>query len=121
MHDRYPLMYDRYLLTHDRYPLMHDRYPLIQILYVDIATGSDYNGNDGTTEETAVKTIRKAATLATDSTAIYVKNGSYPNWNYGEGAIDNPGALTFTGLNDTLLSAYPGHFPKIPFDGSSGR
>ena len=87
-------------------------------MYVDAATGSD--ANDGTTLAAPFASIRQAVSLATSSTAIYVANGTYTNNNYGLGRLNNGAALTISHVDNILLSALPGHAPKIAFDGSGG-
>ena len=85
-------------------------------LYVDAAIGSDTN--DGTSPQTALKTMRRAAALATSSTAIYVANGVYRNWGFGGGGV---GAVArFADVDHILLSNLPGHSPQIEFDGAAG-
>ena len=58
-------------------------------LYVDGLSGSD--SHDGLTEQTGLKTLRKAINVASDKTKIFVMDGEYNNNNYGDG-VDN-GAL----------------------------
>jgi len=93
---------------------------ITKTFYVDAASGRD--SNDGLTEATAFKSIRNAfkSEHKSDGMEILVKDGSYPNYKYGTGEINNPAAVTITDLNDIRLAAYPGHKPSIPFDGSGG-
>ena len=89
--------------------------------YVD-DNGSDTNaGNDMTTP---YKSISKAVSSWTTGDIIYVMDGTYRNSGYGNGEIDN-GALVNINKAGTLngplvIRNYPGHTPKIEFDGSGG-
>ena len=47
-------------------------------------------------------------------------NGTYTNWRYGEGNLNNPAALAIQHTSDILISAYQDHVPRIEFDGSAG-
>ena len=58
-------------------------------IYVDANNGGD--NNDGATEATAVKTLKKALLLGPSRAKISVMNGVYNNGNYGLG--DNNGAV----------------------------
>ena len=51
--------------------------------YVDAATGNDKN--DGLTESTAYKTLKKACQNLVNGTTVYVKDGDYVNGNYQSG------------------------------------
>ena len=63
--------------------------------------------------------MRKAISVATSKTRIFVLNGTYNNNNYGGG--DNNGPLmTIKDKTDILLTNYPGHFPVLKFDKSGG-
>ena len=59
------------------------------ILYVSSQTGADTS--DGLSVQSALKTLRKAATKAGSKTLIYVMEGEYNNNNFGGG--DNNGAV----------------------------
>ena len=86
-------------------------------IYVDAAAGDD--ANKGLTEETAVKTLRRAMNLAGSKTKIVVKNGTYTNNNYGSG--DSNGAvMNIKSKTDILITNKPGHSPLVKFDGSGG-
>ena len=87
-------------------------------VYVDSAHGSD--SMDGVSLLTAFATLHKAAQAATNSTSIYVANGTYHNANFGLGQVDNKAAISFRDLSHILLTNLPGHFPRIEFDGSAG-
>ena len=91
---------------------------VIRALFVDARSGSD--AFDGTTPESALKSIRNAAALATHHTAIYVANGTYTNVGFGSGSTGNYAAVAFADLTDILVSNLPGHAPRIEFDGSAG-
>jgi len=56
---------------------------------------------------------------ASDSTVIYVADGTYTNKNYGKG-LKNRATVTVKKLNNILLTNLPNHSPKIVFDGSGG-
>jgi len=86
-------------------------------IYVDAAAGDD--ANKGLTEETAVKTLRRAMNLAASKTKIVVKNGTYTNNNYGSG--DSNGAvMNIKSKTDILITNKQGHSPLVKFDGSGG-
>ena len=58
-------------------------------VYVDGLNGSD--NNDGASEQTAFRSLRKAIQSSGNKTRIYVMNGEYNNNNYGGGP--NNGAV----------------------------
>ena len=86
-------------------------------LYVD-PYGSD--GADGASLATPLATLRRAAELATPSTAIFVASGTYRNAGYGSGNLGNGAALSLADLDHVLVASLPGHAPRIQFDGSGG-
>ena len=55
-----------------------------------------------------------------NQTEIIVKNGTYTNYNFGNGNKNNPAVFSINNLNDILITNYPGHNPVIQFDGSGG-
>ncbi|GMI14148.1 hypothetical protein TrLO_g5412 [Triparma laevis f. longispina] len=90
----------------------------IRTYYVDSENGN--NSNDGLTIDTAWQTLKKAATNIQSQTEIVVMNGIYQNLNYGDGTIDNYAVFSIQDVDDIMLRAYPGHTPKVQFDGSGG-
>ena len=112
--------------------------PLISnVLYVDGNNGRDWK--DGQTEENALKTLQKAAKLATSGTQILVKDGIYQNYRqlnskhgkgieilhrffnrFGSGNLNNPVVLSLKDLTDVSVQNFPGHSPVIEFDGAGG-
>ena len=75
---------------------------------------------DGHTEATAIKTFQKAMKIIQSKTEIIVKNGTYTNYNFGNGNKNNPAVFSINNLNNILIKNYPGHNPVIQFDGSGG-
>ena len=98
------------------YPVLEPNYA--SQLFVDADAGSDSNSGDSPT--TALATIAHAISVATDSTAIFVADGTYFNEGYGNGAISNGPAVTIKKLDDLLVSNLPGHRPLLKFDGYGG-
>ena len=95
--------------------------PPVSTVYVDVSTGN--NNNNGLTEETALKTLGKACsgTFLQDNLIILVKNGTYRNWKFGlEGELNNPAVCSINSKSDVKLTNFPGHVPRIEFDGSGG-
>jgi len=86
-------------------------------VYVDGPNGSD--NNDGASEQTPFKSLRKAIQSSGNKTRIYVMNGEYNNNNYG-GGPNNGAVMTIKDKTDILVSNFPGHSPIIRFDGSGG-
>jgi hypothetical protein len=112
--------------------------------YVDAAAGND--SNDGLSEEAAFKTLRQAAQVIGDYSTVYVKDGTYTNNNFGSGGLNNGAVMSLSDINHVevrrarasekrllrasaplpphpfssfaQLFAFPGHSPKIEFDGS---
>ena len=58
------------------------------------------NSNDGLTESTAVQELRYAVGKITNQTTVFVKNGTYTNFNYGTGNLNNYPAASISGLSD---------------------
>ena len=86
-------------------------------IYVDGVSGSD--SNDGLSESSGLKTLRKAINVATNKTKIFVMEGEYNNNNFG-GGVNNGAIMTIKDKTDILLTNYPGHSPVLRFDGSGG-
>ena len=95
-------------------------------LYVDSQNGQDYN--DGKSLDTPKKTINSAIQVATPQTTVYVLNGDgYNNLNFNDlptggspDNINNLPAVEIENKNELVVRNYPGHVPKIIFDGESG-
>ena len=86
-------------------------------IYVDGVSGSD--SNDGLSESSGLKTLRKAINVATNKTKIFVMEGEYNNNNFG-GGVNNGAIMTIKDKTDILLVNYPGHSSVLRFDGSGG-
>jgi len=98
-----------------------------QDFYVSDSNGSDNNSG---TIENPFKTINKGISMVSAGGTVYVMDGIYKNANYG--SVD---PLTNTNMNNQhvvtinksgsesayiTLRNYPGHTPKIQFDGRGG-
>ena len=98
-----------------------------QDIYVSDTLGS--NNYDGT-ESAPFKTIAKGIQEVDPGETIFVMNGTYTNSNYGTAdpaninTLNNPNAVTINKSgqpgNYITLTNYPGHSPKIKFDGQGG-
>ena len=86
------------------------------------------NSNSGTSESEPFLTIGKAMNLTSPGDTVYVMNGTYRNTGYGSG-IDgsdltngNVVRITASGSEGAYITLrnYPGHLPKIQFDGRGG-
>ena len=86
-------------------------------IYVDGVNGSD--SNDGLSEVSGFKTLKKAINVATNKTKIFVMEGEYNNNNFG-GGVNNGAIMTIKDKTDILLTNYPDHSPVLRFDGSGG-
>ncbi len=98
-----------------------------QDFYVSDSNGSDNNSG---TIESPFKTINKGISMVSAGGTVYVMEGIYQNANYGtvdpstNTNMDNPHVVTINksgaeGAYITLRN-YPGHTPKIQFDGRGG-
>ena len=98
-----------------------------QDFYVSDSNGSDNNSG---TIESPFKTINKGISMVSAGGTVYVMEGIYQNANYGtvdpstNTNMDNPHVVTVNksgaeGAYITLRN-YPGHTPKIQFDGRGG-
>ena len=100
---------------------------LAQDFYVSDSNGSDNNSG---TIESPFKTINKGISMVSAGGTVYVMEGVYQNENYG--TVD---PSTNTNMNNQhvvtinksgtegayiILRNYPGHTPKIQFDGRGG-
>ncbi len=100
---------------------------LAQDFYVSDSNGSDNNSG---TLEAPFKTINKGISMVSAGGTVYVMDGVYQNENYG-----NVDPSTNTNMNNQhvvtinksgsegayiTLRNYPGHLPKIQFDGRGG-
>ena len=100
---------------------------IAQDFYVSDSNGSDnYSG----TLEAPFKTINKGISMVSAGGTVYVMDGIYQNENYGNvdpstnTNMDNQHVVTINksgseGAYITLRN-YPGHLPKIQFDGRGG-
>ena len=113
------------------------RFFLFFILSIQLVTAQDYyisdsNGSDNNsgTIESPFKTINKGISMVSAGGTVYVMDGIYQNANYGtvdpstNTNMDNPHVVTINksgaeGAYITLRN-YPGHTPKIQFDGRGG-
>ena len=100
---------------------------IAQDFYVSDSNGSDNNSG---TLEAPFKTINKGISMVSAGGTVYVMDGIYQNENYG-----NVDPSTNTNMNNQhvvtinksgsegayiTLRNYPGHLPKIQFDGRGG-
>jgi len=100
---------------------------IAQDFYVSDSNGSDNNSG---TLEAPFKTINKGISMVSAGGTVYVMDGVYQNENYG-----NVDPSTNTNMNNQhvvtvnksgsegayiTLRNYPGHLPKIQFDGRGG-
>ncbi len=78
------------------------------------------------TDAQPFKTLNKAKNTAVAGDTVFIKDGTYQNSNYGNGKTTaNAAALRLTVSGDSTsghitFKNYPGHNPKIQFDGSAG-
>ena len=100
---------------------------IAQDFYVSDSNGSDNNSG---TLEAPFKTINKGISMVSAGGTVYVMDGIYQNANYGNvdpstnTNMDNQHVVTINksgseGAYITLRN-YPGHLPKIQFDGRGG-
>ena len=87
-------------------------------IYVDALNGN--NNNDGSTEETAFETLKKACQVVTDKTTILVKSGTYYPSNFGTGNLNLFPVCTLNQKTDIKITNFQGHSPVIEFDGNAG-
>ena len=90
--------------------------------YVSDSIG--FNSNNGQSESSPFKTIQKAVEVWNTGDIILVMNGIYRNNGFGNGSKDN-GPIVQLSKEGTLngpmvIRNYPGHSPKLEFDGSGG-
>ena len=109
--------------------LIFSYYPAVsQTNYYVSASGSD--SNNGLSDSTPFLTANKAISLVSPGDTILVMNGTYRNSGYGtvdvatNSNMNNPHVITIDksgtpGAYITLKN-YPGHSPKIEFDGKGG-
>ena len=98
-----------------------------QDFYVSDSNGSDNNSG---TIESPFKTINKGISMVSAGGTVYVMEGIYQNANYGtvdpstNTNMDNPHVVTInkSGVEGAYITLrnYPGHTPKIQFDGRGG-
>lgn len=96
--------------------------------YVSAINGSD--SNDGLSESTPFKTINKGIFMVNAGGTVFVMNGTYQNDGYGTVDVStntnmsNPHVVTIDKSGSEgayiTLKNYPGHNPKIQFDGKGG-
>lgn len=85
---------------------------------------SGSNSNSGS-ESSPFKTINHAINNAwVTGDIIYVMNGTYQNNGFDDGTLDNGNVVYINRLGTLngplVIKNYPGHSPKIEFDGSGG-
>ena len=98
-----------------------------QDYYVSDSDGSDDNPG---TLEAPFKTINQAISMVNAGGTVYVMNGTYQNANYGNvdpstnTSMNNQHVVTInkSGSDGAFITVrnYPGHLPKIQFDGRGG-
>lgn len=97
-------------------------------IYVSDINGSD--SNTGLNESDPLKSINQAVNKVTPGDTILVMNGTYKNSGYGTVDVNtntnmnNPHVVTIdkSGTQEAFITLknYPGHSPKIQFDGKGG-
>ena len=95
--------------------------PTTTDMYVDNRHGSDSYTGFGLNN--AKKTIQNAVDEAPDGTTIYVLEGDglpYRNVDFGTGNDENDYAVKIDGKSNVIITHWPGHRPKIEFDGAGG-
>ena len=100
---------------------------LAQNYYVSDSNGSDNNSG---TIELPFKTINKGISMVNPGGTVYVMDGIYQNANYGSADpstntnMNNQHVVTInkSGTEGAYITIrnYPGHLPKIQFDGRGG-
>ena len=98
-----------------------------QDYYVSDSNGSDNNSG---TIDSPYKTINKGISMVNPGGTVYVMDGAYQNNNYGNVEpstntnMNNQHVVTInkSGTEDAYITLrnYPGHTPKIQFDGRGG-
>ncbi|MDG1398874.1 MAG: hypothetical protein P8P88_10875, partial [Polaribacter sp.] len=96
--------------------------------YVSSINGSD--SNDGLSESSSFQTINKAISKVAAGDTVLVMNGVYQNNGYGTvdvnsySNMNNEHVVTINKSGEVgayiTLKNYPGHLPKIKFDGKGG-
>jgi len=99
-----------------------------QNYYVSSVIGADTN--DGLSESTPFQTINKGISMVNEGGTVFVMNGIYQNTGYGtvdvstKTNMNNPHVATINKSGSEgayiTLKNYPGHSPKIQFDGRGG-
>lgn len=93
--------------------------------YISPTGTNSISGNNGLNASQPLQTINYAINNAWSSgDIIYVMNGTYQNTGYGNGELNNGSVVSVNkegALNGPLvIRNYPGHSPKIEFDGAGG-
>ncbi|MGB1205128.1 MAG: T9SS type A sorting domain-containing protein [Chitinophagales bacterium] len=96
--------------------------------YVSPSGTNNLNGDNGQSTAAPFKTIQYAIGNAWQAgDTIFVMNGTYRNTNYGTGSLNNNAVVSLSNPNIVgqedgwlIIRNYPGHQPKIQFDGAGG-
>lgn len=93
--------------------------------YVSPTGTNSLSGNNGLSASSPLNTIGYAINTAwVTGDIIYVMDGTYTNTNYGTGNKNNGSVVSINTagtLNGPLvIRNYPGHSPKVAFDGAGG-
>jgi parallel beta-helix repeat protein len=98
--------------------------PLMGSWYVSPSGTDVLTNNNGSSPSAPLKTISYAINTAwAPGDTVFVMNGTYQNNNYGSGL--NNGSVVSINATGTpngwlIIRNYPGHTPKIQFDGAGG-
>ncbi|MEM7366955.1 MAG: T9SS type A sorting domain-containing protein [Bacteroidota bacterium] len=96
--------------------------------YVSPDGTNNLTSGNGASPSLPLQTIQYAVNTAWNpGDTIFVMNGTYRNNGYGSGSLSNGAVVSLNGNNVAgtengwlIITNYPGHSPKIQFDGAGG-